>query len=123
MREFLSEADFLPNMNVATIAGKVIRVEPLTGKTPGLAFVVGYVKHWPNGAAQEIPLRCYLTGAERIDRAGWLKVGEVVLVHGEVTDKGAIYAYQLDHLSKPPRQAGEGDQFLAGMQALEASQQ
>jgi hypothetical protein len=109
MSDFLSEADCIPNMNTTTIAGKVIKVEPLNGKTPGLSFVVGYVKHWPNGGTQEIPLRCYLTGPERIEKASWLKMGEVVLVHGEVTDKGAIYAHQLEQLSKPTRQSGEGD--------------
>jgi hypothetical protein len=46
----------------------------------------------------------------------------VVLVHGEVTDKGAIYAHQLEQLSKPARHPGEGDQFLAGIQAGETSQ-
>jgi hypothetical protein len=118
MRDFRSEADCVPNMNAATVAGKVIKVAALSGKTPGLSFVVGDQKHWPNGSTQEIPLRCYLTGAERMEKASWLKVGEVVLVHGEVTDKGAIYAHQLEHLSKPPRQPGEGDQFLAGMQTV-----
>ena len=122
MRDVLSEADYIPNMNTATIAGKVIKVEPLSGKTPGLSFVVGYVKHWRNGGTQEIPLRCYLTGPERIDKASWLRAGEVVLVHGEVTDKGAIYAHQLEWLSKPPRHPGEGDQFLAGMQKVQTSQ-
>ena len=90
MSDFLTQEACAPNMNAATIAGRVIKAEPLTGKTPGITFVVGYQKHWPNGGTQEIPLRCYLTGAERIDKASWLKAGEVVLVHGEVTDKGAI---------------------------------
>jgi hypothetical protein len=122
MSDFLSEADCAPNINTATIAGKVIKVEPLTGKTPGLSFVVGYMKHWPNGGTHEIPLQCYLTGAERIEKASWLKVGEVVLIHGEVTDKGAVYAHQLEQLSKPICQPGEGDQFLTGMQKVQTSQ-
>jgi hypothetical protein len=117
MSDVVSEADCMPNMNAATIAGKVLKVEPLSGKTLGLSLVVGYMKHWPNGGSQEIPLRCYATGAERIDKLGWLKAGEVVLVHGEVTDKGAIYAYRLEQLSKPARQPGEGDQYLAHMPA------
>jgi hypothetical protein len=116
MSDVLTEQDCIPNLNTATIAGKVIEVKPLTGKTPGLSCVVGYVKHWPNGGTQEIPIRCYVTGAERIEKLDWLKVGEVVLVHGEVTDKGAVYAHQLEQLSKPTRQPGTGDQFLAGMQ-------
>jgi hypothetical protein len=122
MSDFLSEADCMPNLNTATIAGKVIKVEPLSGKTPGLSFIVGYVKHWPNGGTQEIPIRCYLTGAERLDKASWLTAGEVVLVHGEVTDKGAVYAHQLEPLSKPERHPGADDQFLAGMQQVESSQ-
>jgi hypothetical protein len=44
------------------------------------------------------------------------KMGEVVLVKGEVTDKGAVYAHQLEQLSKPERVPGEDDEFLAGMQ-------
>lgn len=43
-------------------------------------------------------------------------MGEVVLVHGEVTDKGAVYAHQLEQLSKPERVPGEDEEFLAGMQ-------
>jgi hypothetical protein len=115
MDDVLSEADCLPNLNSCTLAGRVVKVEAFTGKTPGRSFVVRYTKVWPNGGSQEIPITCYLTGPERIDKASWLKVGEVVLVHGEVTDKGAVYAHQLEQLSKPARQPGEGDQFLAGM--------
>jgi hypothetical protein len=118
MGDFLSEADCIPNLNAATIAGKVIKVEPLTGKTPGLALVVGYMKHWPNGGSQEIPIRCYATGEGRIEKLDWLKVGEVVLVRSEVTDKGAVYAHQLEQLSKSMRQPGTDEQFLAGMQKV-----
>jgi hypothetical protein len=117
MHDVLTAGGCLPNMNTATIAGKVVTVEPLTGKTPGVAVTIGYMKHWPNGGSQEIPIRCYATGAARIDKLGWLKVGEVVLVHGEVTDKGAVYAHRLEQLSTPARQPGAGDQFLAGMPA------
>jgi hypothetical protein len=56
MSDFLGEADCASNMNAATIAGKVIKVEPLTGKTLGLSCVVGYQKQWPNGGSQEIPM-------------------------------------------------------------------
>jgi hypothetical protein len=122
MSDFLSEADCLPNLNAATIAGKVIKVEALTGKIPGLSFVVGYMKHWPNGGMQEIPIRCYVTGAERTVKLGWLTTGEVVLVHGEVTDKGAVYAHQLEPLSKPARQPDAGDQLLAGIRKAQAGE-
>jgi hypothetical protein len=115
MDDFLSEADYVPNMNSATIAGKVIKVEPLTGKTVGLSFVIGYQKHWPSGV-QEIPIRCYATGAERLEKLRWLKAGEVVLISGEVTDRGSVYAHRIEQLSKPAREPGEDDEFLAGMQ-------
>jgi hypothetical protein len=101
MSDVLTEQDCIPNLNAATIAGKVVKVEPLTGKTPGLALTIGYMKRWPNGGSQEIPIRCYATGAGRIEKLDWLKVGEVVLVHGEVTDKAAVYAHQIEQLSKP----------------------
>jgi hypothetical protein len=117
MSDFLTEAECSPNMNAATIAGKVIKVEPLSSKTPGLSIVVGYMKQWPNGGSQEIPLRCYVTGATRLEKLGWLKVGEFILAHGELTDRGALYAHQLEWLSKPPREPGEDDAYLAGMQA------
>jgi hypothetical protein len=115
MDDFLSEEDCMPNMNAATIAGKVIKVQPLTGKTTGIAFTVGYTKHWPSGGSQEIPLRCYVTGQERIEKLSWLKAGEMVLVSGEVTDKASVYAYQVEWLSKPERDAGGDDAYLAGM--------
>jgi hypothetical protein len=114
MGDFLTEQDCAPNMNAATIAGKVLKVEQLKGKTAGISFSVGYMKHWPNGGAQEIPLRCYLTD-ERVEKASWLQPGEVVLVHGEVTDKGSIYANKLQQLSKPEHVPGEDDEFLAGL--------
>jgi hypothetical protein len=112
----LSEADCAPNINTATIAGKVIEVKPLTGKTVGITFLVGYQKHWPSGGVQEIPIRCYVSGQQRIEQLRWLKMGEVVLVQGEVTDKNSIYAHQLEQLSKPERVPGEDDEYLAGMQ-------
>jgi hypothetical protein len=35
-----------------------------------------------------------VTGAERLEKLDWLKVSQIVLVQGEVTDKGSVYAYQ-----------------------------
>jgi len=49
MDDFLSVEACMPNLNTATIAGKVIKVEELKGKSVGLAFVVGFQKHWPSG--------------------------------------------------------------------------
>lgn len=80
-----------------------------------MSFVVGYQKHWPNGV-QEIPIRCYVTGQERVDKLSWLKVGEIILARGEVADKGAVYAHQLEQLSRPARDAATDDAFLSGMQ-------
>jgi hypothetical protein len=55
---------------------------------------------------------------ERLEKASWLKVGEVVLVHGEVTDRGAVYAHQVVQLSKPERESGrDDDAYLVGMQS------
>jgi hypothetical protein len=116
MSDFLTQEECAPNLNSATIAGKVTKAEPLTGKTPGLTFVVGYQKHWPNGGTQEIPIRCYVTGQERVEKLHWLQPGETILAHSEITDRGALYCHQIEHLSKPERVPGEGDEFLAGLQ-------
>jgi hypothetical protein len=94
----------------------VVKVEPLTGKATGAAFTIAYKKEWPNGNVQIIPIRCYVTGTDRLEKLTWLKAGEWALVHGEVTDKGAVYAHQLEHLSKSERPAGHDDAYLAGMQ-------
>jgi hypothetical protein len=116
MNGFIDHKDCTPNLNTATIAGKVITVEPWQGRVAVLMFTVGYLKTWPaSGDREEIKLRCYLTGKERIDHASGLQPGEVVLVHGEVTDKGAIYAHELERLSRSAYQSDEDDQFLAGM--------
>jgi hypothetical protein len=112
----LGPEDLMPNLNTATIAGKVIEVKPVTGKTPGIGFVVGYRKHWPSGV-QEIPIRCYISGADRIEKLHWLKFGEYVLVHGEVTDKGGIYAHQLEQLGASGRQSEDVDGFFQRMAA------
>jgi hypothetical protein len=103
MNEFLNEEDCLPNLNSATVAGKVIKVERLAGKIAGLAFVIGYAKHWPNGGTQEIPIRAYTTGS-RVDTLGWLRVGETVLIRGEIAEKNGVYAREILHLSAPKRQ-------------------
>jgi hypothetical protein len=108
----LTEQECSPNMNTVTIAGKVLKIEQLTGKTPGLAFTVGYQKHWPSGGVQEIPLKCYVSGDSRIEKLGWLKVGEYVLVHGEVTDKGAVYGHQVEQLSATGRPSEDVDGFF-----------
>jgi hypothetical protein len=113
----LTEQDCAPNLNSATIAGKVIKVERLTGKTPGISFVIGYQKHWPSGGVQEIPIKCYVSGEARLEKLGWLKVGEVVLAHGEVTDKGGIYAHQLEQLSTAGRPSEDVDGFFQRMAA------
>jgi hypothetical protein len=86
MDDFLTYEDCVANLNTATLAGKVLTVELLTGKATGFAFTISYEKHWPNGGTQTIPIRCYVTGADRLERLGWLKAGEWVLAHGEVTD-------------------------------------
>ena len=108
----LTEEDCAPNMNAATIAGRVIKVEVLTAKTPAISFIVGYQKHWPSGV-QEIPIKCYASGAERIEKLRWLKVGEVVLARGELTDKGSIYAHQIEQLSTPAKTSEDVDGFFA----------
>ena len=76
-----------------------------------MSFVVGYQKSWPNGATQEIPIPCYVTGAERIAQLGWLKEGAVVVIHGELTDKAAVYAHHLERLSKPDAHRGRTTNF------------
>jgi hypothetical protein len=120
MDDFLSEEACVPNLNAATIAGRVkewkpVKIDEASGRITALSFTVGYQKTWPNGHTQEIPIRCYVSGAERIATLGWLNPGEVVLVQGEVTDKGAVYAYRLEWLSRPAREPGADDAYLAGM--------
>jgi hypothetical protein len=115
MDDFLSYEACIANMNTATLAGKVLKVEALTGKATGIAFTIDYQKHWPNGNTQSIPIRCYVTGADRLEKLSWLKAGEWVLACGEITDKGAVYAHQVEWLSRPPREPGEDDAYLAGV--------
>jgi hypothetical protein len=116
MDDFLREEDCVPNLNTATIAGKVIKVEPIQGKSVGISFIVGYQKHWPSGV-QEISITCYVSGAERIEKLRWLKVGEVVLARGELTDKGSLYAHQIEQLSTPAKTSEDVDGFFARMAA------
>jgi len=118
MSDFLTYEDCVVNMNTGTIGGRVIRVEPLSSKTSGLSIVVAYRKVWPNGGSQEIPLRAYVTGAERVEKLNWLKAGEWILAHGEMTDRGDLYAHRVEWLSRPAREPGDDDAFLAG--ALES---
>jgi hypothetical protein len=103
MDEFLSEEDCRPNLNNVTLAGKVLKVERLAGKTSGIAFVVSYIKQWPNGGTQEVPIRAYTTG-RRVDTLGWLKPGETVLIRGEIVEKMGVYARELIQLSASERQ-------------------
>jgi hypothetical protein len=121
MTDFLSWEDCLTNLNTATIAGKVLKVEALTGKATGFVFSIAFRKVWPNGNTQTIAVRCYVTGAERVAKLSWLQPGEWALVHGEITDKGAVYAHQLEWLSRPAREPGEEDAYLAGILASKAT--
>ena len=116
MHDFLTEADCAPNINTVVLAGKVIKREELKGKSVGIVFTVGYQKHWPSGGVQEIRIRYYVSGQERIEKLSWLQVGEVVLVKGEVTDKGSVYVLQTEQLSNPEREPGDDDEYLAGVQ-------
>jgi hypothetical protein len=112
--EFQTEADCLPNINNVVVAGKIVQVEPLAGKVVGLRFQLAYQKHWPDGHVQEIRIPCYLTGQARTDKADWLTAGEWVLVRGEVTDRGAVYALQIEQLSKATRSHPD-DAYLQGL--------
>jgi hypothetical protein len=69
MADFLSEEDCALNLNSCTLAGKVITREALKGKSVNISFVVSYQKQWPSGGVQEIPIRCYVSGQERIEKA------------------------------------------------------
>jgi hypothetical protein len=121
MREFLTEADCAPNLNSATVAGKVIEVKPLNGKVPAITFLISYQKCWPSGGVQEIPIRAYVSGAERVQQLSWMQPGETIVVVGEVTDRNAIYCHRVEWLSRPERQPGEDDEFLAGLQRSQAT--
>jgi hypothetical protein len=116
-----SYEDCLVNLNTVTVAGKVASVEKISGKVPGLVFIISYQKHWPSGGVQEIPIRCYVSGEARIEKLDWLRPGEWVLAHGEVTDKGSIYAHQIEQLSRPSR-GDELDHYFERMAEEQAWQ-
>src|SRR5262245_11076591 len=121
MAEFLEYEDSVVNMNRATIAGEVLSVEPLKGKAVGVAFTIGYKKDWPNGKHSTERIPCYFTGTEKLEKWMWLKVGEWVVVSGEVNANGGVYAFQLEWLSKPrqTRQPGDDDPYVANMTSTE----
>jgi hypothetical protein len=54
---------------------------------------------------------------ERIDKLRWLKAGEVVLVKGEVTDRGSVYVHQVEQLSASGRASEDVDGFFQRMAA------
>jgi hypothetical protein len=110
MDDFLTEEDCTPNLNTYTGAGKVSKIEPLTGKTPGLAFTIDYKKQWPNGHEDTWPIRCYVSGTERVENLRWMKVGEIIVVRGEVTNHNTIYAYRVEPWSPLPRDAADLDE-------------
>jgi hypothetical protein len=108
---FLTIADCQPNLNTYTGAGKVSKIEPLTGKTPGLALIIDYKKVWPAGHADIWPIRCYVSGAERVERLKWMKVHDKVVVRGEVTNRNTIYAHVVGPWSPPPKDEFDEDEF------------
>jgi hypothetical protein len=116
MADVLTYEDCVVNFNAATVGGRIVKVEQLSGKTVGLVFHVAVQKHWPSGV-QEIPIRCYISGAERIAKLGWLKPGAWALVRGEITDRGSVYALDIQQLPKAGREPGEDDdEYLASAQ-------
>ena len=64
---------------------------------------------------QEISITCYVSGQERLQKLGWLKVGKVVLVKGEVTDQGRVYVHQVAQLSVSGRPSDDVDAFFQRM--------
>ena len=63
---------------------------------------------------QELPVKCHVSETERVEKLQWGKAGEVGLIHGEMTAHNAVYARQIEALSKPERVPGKDDAFLAG---------
>jgi hypothetical protein len=61
-------------------AGRVSNIVPLTGNRPGLAFSIDYQKTWPNGDRDIWAIRCYVMGAERVEKLKWMTVNAVVVV-------------------------------------------
>jgi hypothetical protein len=107
--------ELAPNLNTATISGRLTKVEPMSGKTAGMTFEIAYRKTWPNGHTDLISIPCVVTGSERIDKIKSLKVGELVIVRGEATNRGNIYAFDVQPWISPVREAGD-DAYIAGMQ-------
>jgi hypothetical protein len=103
MNNFLTEENGGLNLNSYVGAGRVSRIEPLTGRTPGLAFSIDYQKTWPSGDRDIWPIWCYVAGAERLEQLKWMKVNEMVVVRGEVTNRNNIYAYQVEPWTAPPQ--------------------
>jgi hypothetical protein len=104
--------ELAPNLNSWTGTGKVSKVEPLTGKTPGLAFTMDYKKIWPNGGTDIWPIRCYVSGAERVEKLKtWLKSNEVVVIRGELTNRSTIYAHVVEPWNPLPKDAFDEDNF------------
>jgi hypothetical protein len=101
--QFLAEADHFPNLNSVTLAGVVTAVDRPAGQTPTLTFTISHRKHWPRGT-QAVPLTCLTTG-HRVAPLSWLQPGETVLVHGELTGEGTVYARTVERLSRPGRRA------------------
>jgi hypothetical protein len=56
-----------------------------------------------------------MSGTERVEKFQWMKPGGVVLIYVEMSDRNAVYAHQIEWLSKPERVPGKNDTFLAGM--------
>jgi hypothetical protein len=101
---FLSEENCEPNLNSWVGAGRISKLEPLPGKTPGLAFTVDYRKTWPNGGHDIWPLRCYTSGAERVAQLQWMQLHSMVIVAGEVTNRNTIYARQVQPWTPAPKE-------------------
>jgi hypothetical protein len=47
-----------------------------------------------------------MRGEERVERAKWLKPGAVLLVKGEITETGVVYALQLESLAAREHASG-----------------
>src|SRR5262245_26109307 len=111
----LGPEELAPNINTATVAGRVTKVEKLTGKTPGLSFIIAYQKHWPSGGVQEVGIKCYVSGESRLEKLAWLKPGAWALAHGELTSAGSVYAHRLEELSASGQPSDDLDEYFERM--------
>jgi hypothetical protein len=103
--EPLPVADLAPNLNSWTGAGKISKVEPLSGKTPGLAFTLDYKKVWPKGGKDTRPIRCYVSGKEKVEKLQtWLKINTVAIVRGELTNQATVYAHLVEPWFPPAKE-------------------